>query len=85
MFYGHCGLLKYFVPWSLIVPVDTLQATNPQLVERITALGNGLVRFAGLVPNESNVLLLLNDSIGMWNSWFTSGSPDMPIPSQSSS
>ncbi|KAH9946257.1 acetyl-CoA synthetase-like protein [Epithele typhae] len=37
--------------------------TNPQLRERIANFGAGLARGAGLVPQESNVLLLLNDSI----------------------
>ena len=47
------------------------QITNPQLRERIRNIGAGLTRVAGLVPQESNVLLLLNDSIGtclMWHS-----------------
>ncbi|GBE82392.1 acetyl-CoA synthetase-like protein [Sparassis crispa] len=37
--------------------------TNPELRERVSSFANGLVRYAGLVPQESNVLLLLNDSI----------------------
>ncbi|OCH95584.1 acetyl-CoA synthetase-like protein [Obba rivulosa] len=37
--------------------------TNPQLRERAAAFGNGLIEVVGLVPKESNVLLLLNDSI----------------------
>ncbi len=41
------------------------QITNPQLRERAANFGAGLVRVAGLVPQESNVLLLLNDGIGM--------------------
>ncbi|TBU47951.1 acetyl-CoA synthetase-like protein [Dichomitus squalens] len=36
---------------------------NPQLKERIANVGAGLARAVGLVPQESNVLLLLNDSI----------------------
>lgn len=39
--------------------------TNPQLRERMTNFGAGLSRVAGIVPQESNVLLLLNDGIGM--------------------
>ncbi|EGO21502.1 hypothetical protein SERLADRAFT_473934 [Serpula lacrymans var. lacrymans S7.9] len=37
--------------------------TNAQLLERISAVGTGLIKLTGLVPKESNVLLLLNDSI----------------------
>lgn len=37
--------------------------TNPQLRERMTNFGAGLSRVAGIVPQESNVLLLLNDGI----------------------
>ncbi|RPD65968.1 acetyl-CoA synthetase-like protein [Lentinus tigrinus ALCF2SS1-7] len=37
--------------------------TNPQLRERIANFGAGLAKVAGLVPQESNVLLLLNDGI----------------------
>ncbi|RDX48303.1 acetyl-CoA synthetase-like protein [Lentinus brumalis] len=37
--------------------------TNPQLRERAANFGAGLVRVAGLVPQEFNVLLLLNDGI----------------------
>ncbi|EJD05963.1 uncharacterized protein FOMMEDRAFT_119392 [Fomitiporia mediterranea MF3/22] len=37
--------------------------TNEKLKARITALGAGLVRIVGLQPKESNVLLLLNDSL----------------------
>lgn len=40
------------------------QITNPQLRERVANLGAGLTRAVGLVPQESNVLLLLNDSVG---------------------
>ncbi|KAJ7694171.1 hypothetical protein B0H17DRAFT_1058042 [Mycena rosella] len=36
---------------------------NPQLQDRIAAFGTGLLRLAGLEVGESNVLLLLNDSI----------------------
>ncbi|KAL5490430.1 hypothetical protein ACEPAI_5263 [Sanghuangporus weigelae] len=39
------------------------EITNEKLRSRSTALANGLVRFAGLQPKESNVLLLLNDGI----------------------
>ncbi|KAH8107160.1 acetyl-CoA synthetase-like protein [Cristinia sonorae] len=37
--------------------------TNLQLRERAVNLGSGLIKAAGLEPEESNVLLLLNDSI----------------------
>ncbi|KAF7363278.1 Acetyl-CoA synthetase [Mycena sanguinolenta] len=36
---------------------------NPQLQDRIAAFGTGLLRLAGLEVGDSNVLLLLNDSI----------------------
>jgi hypothetical protein len=41
-----------------------LKITNPQLNARAAALGSGLIRTAGL-SHESNVLLLLNDSLGV--------------------
>ncbi|KAJ7752042.1 hypothetical protein B0H16DRAFT_1547206 [Mycena metata] len=37
--------------------------SNPQLQDRVAAVGTGLLRLAGLEAGESNVLLLLNDSI----------------------
>ncbi|KAI0080591.1 acetyl-CoA synthetase-like protein [Panus rudis PR-1116 ss-1] len=37
--------------------------TNPELRQRVSALGTGLVRLANLDREESNVLLLLNDGI----------------------
>ncbi|KZT28514.1 acetyl-CoA synthetase-like protein [Neolentinus lepideus HHB14362 ss-1] len=37
--------------------------TNPELRERFVNFGTGLIRLAGLAPKESNVLLLLDDSI----------------------
>ncbi|TCD65411.1 hypothetical protein EIP91_002710 [Steccherinum ochraceum] len=37
--------------------------TNPQLRQRVANLGAGLLKVAGLEPEESNVLLLLNDGI----------------------
>ncbi|KAI0086291.1 acetyl-CoA synthetase-like protein [Irpex rosettiformis] len=37
--------------------------TNPELQKRVTAFGTGLVKQAGLVPRDSNVLLLLNDGL----------------------
>ena len=40
------------------------QITNENLKRRVEALGTGLVRNAGLVPEKSSVLLLLNDSFG---------------------
>jgi acyl-CoA synthetase (AMP-forming)/AMP-acid ligase II len=45
----------------------SLQISNPQLQDRVAAFGTGLLRLAGLEAGESNVLLLLNDSIGMFN------------------
>ncbi|KAF8212433.1 hypothetical protein K438DRAFT_1567350 [Mycena galopus ATCC 62051] len=36
---------------------------NPQMQDRVAAFGTGLLRLAGLEVGESNVLLLLNDSI----------------------
>ncbi|KAJ7285654.1 acetyl-CoA synthetase [Mycena rebaudengoi] len=41
----------------------TSRINNPQLQDRIAAVGTGLLRLAGLQAQESNVLLLLNDSI----------------------
>ncbi|KAI9064259.1 acetyl-CoA synthetase-like protein [Trametes sanguinea] len=37
--------------------------TNPELRARVANIGAGLMRLAGLAPQESNVLLLLNDGI----------------------
>ncbi|KAL1735144.1 AMP-binding enzyme-domain-containing protein [Schizophyllum commune] len=37
--------------------------TNMQLQDRVASFGTGLLRLANLVPGESSVLLLLNDSI----------------------
>ncbi|PCH38668.1 acetyl-CoA synthetase [Wolfiporia cocos MD-104 SS10] len=37
--------------------------TNPELRERVAAFGTGLIQSTNLAPQESNVLLLLNDSI----------------------
>jgi long-chain acyl-CoA synthetase len=37
--------------------------TNFQLKERVSAFGTGLLRICGLVPYESNVLVLLNDGL----------------------
>ncbi|TFY55151.1 hypothetical protein EVJ58_g8424, partial [Rhodofomes roseus] len=37
--------------------------TNPELRDRAAAFGTGLISAAKLVPQESNVLLLLNDGI----------------------
>ena len=48
-----------------IVTHSPKQITNPQLRERVANFGAGLATVAGLVPQESNVLLLLNDGIGM--------------------
>lgn len=48
---------------------DTVQITNSQLRDRISAFGTGLVRLAGLHPNESSVLLFLDDGIGPTFTW----------------
>lgn len=37
--------------------------TNPELRQRISALGTALVKVVGLTPGDSNVLLLLNDGL----------------------
>ncbi|KAI0670544.1 acetyl-CoA synthetase-like protein [Trametes maxima] len=37
--------------------------TNPELRTRVANVGAGLLRVAGLAPQESNVLLLLNDGL----------------------
>ncbi|KAI0336359.1 acetyl-CoA synthetase-like protein [Cubamyces sp. BRFM 1775] len=37
--------------------------TNPELRSRVTNVGAGLMQLAGLSPQESNVLLLLNDGL----------------------
>jgi hypothetical protein len=42
----------------------SFQISNPQLQDRVAAFGTGLLRLVGLETGESNVLLLLNDSIG---------------------
>ncbi len=34
------------------------------MLKRVSAFGTGLVKQAGLVPGDSNVLLLLNDGLG---------------------
>jgi long-chain acyl-CoA synthetase len=41
-----------------------LQITNHMLQDRVAAFGTGLLRLAGLRPQQSQVLLALNDSIG---------------------
>lgn len=40
------------------------QITNHSFQDRVAAVGTGLLRLAGLKPQESTVLLLLNDCIG---------------------
>lgn len=62
-----CGPQKYGLFAHCRTQIDEyhFQISNPQLKERISAFGSGLVRFAGLVPHEDNVLLLLNDGLGM--------------------
>ncbi|KAI0340515.1 acetyl-CoA synthetase-like protein [Trametopsis cervina] len=37
--------------------------TNPELLKRVSAFGTGLIKVVGLVPQDSNVLLLLNDGL----------------------
>lgn len=39
--------------------------TNAELGKRIDALANGLITVPGIQPKEANVLVLLNDGIGM--------------------
>jgi long-chain acyl-CoA synthetase len=41
-----------------------LQITNHMLQDRVAAFGTGLLRLVGLRPQQSQVLLALNDSIG---------------------
>jgi hypothetical protein len=41
-----------------------LQISNDELQTRSTSLAKGLIAKGGLVPDESNVLVVLNDSIG---------------------
>lgn len=69
--HAPCGLPKYATNYhpsppyrALTYHLFTPQITNPQLRERINNVAVGLSRMAGLVPQESNVLLLLNDGIG---------------------
>ena len=55
--------------WKLLselvhLPHELPQITNPELRDRAAAFGTGLILSAKLTPQESNVLLLLNDSIG---------------------
>lgn len=40
------------------------QISNSQLKARVAAVAKGLVKIVGLVPKESNTLLLLNDGLG---------------------
>ena len=40
------------------------QLTNPEIRRRAAAFGAGLASVAGLTQEDSNVLLLLNDSLG---------------------
>lgn len=42
------------------------QITNHSFQDRVAAVGTGLLRLAGLKPQESTVLLLLNDSLGVY-------------------
>jgi hypothetical protein len=43
---------------------EAQQIHNVQLQERALSFGGGLASAVHLVPNESTVLLLLNDSVG---------------------
>jgi hypothetical protein len=43
---------------------EALQIHNVQLQERALSFGASLASAVRLVPNESSVLLLLNDSVG---------------------
>jgi long-chain acyl-CoA synthetase len=43
---------------------SAFEITNPSLLKRVSAFGRGLIGAAGLVPDDSNVLLLLNDGLG---------------------
>ena len=43
------------------------QVTNAALLARVKAVAYGLVNEVGLIPKESNVLLLLNDSLGLFS------------------
>jgi hypothetical protein len=60
----HCGPPRYAFDGSVVTNSwnPLLQISNSQLTERVKALGTGLC-LAGLA-RESNVLLLLNDSLG---------------------
>lgn len=60
----HCGPPRYALAGSVVTNSwnPLLQISNSQLTERVKALGTGLC-LAGLT-RESNVLLLLNDSLG---------------------
>lgn len=60
------GLLRYELlgPPIDVTDVCTLQISNNQLKGRISAFGSGIIKTAGLIPHESNVLLLLNDGLG---------------------
>lgn len=55
--------------WKLLselvhLPHELPQITNPELRDRAAAFGTGLILSAKLTPQDSNVLLLLNDGIG---------------------
>lgn len=60
VYQGNCNVKGYV---RGILSPELLQITNPQLRQRVSAFGTGLIRVAGLDPEESNVLLLLNDGI----------------------
>ncbi|KZP20846.1 acetyl-CoA synthetase-like protein [Athelia psychrophila] len=52
--------------------------TNPQLKSRISAFASGLIKYAGLVPHDSNVLLLLNDGLEFLISDFALATHSIP-------
>ena len=56
--------LRILVATERLLRHRTEQLTNPELRRRVSALGAGLIKVAGLVPEDSNVLLLLNDGLG---------------------
>lgn len=44
--------------------------TNTALLARVQATAAGFMRLAKFVPEESNVLLLLNDGLGELDGWY---------------
>lgn len=68
MHHAHSGPPRFcsFLTTATVADhgISFAKISNTQLRARISAFGSGLVKHAGLVPHESNVLLLLNDSLG---------------------